>query len=107
MKGSIKDLLQIPGVQGYAIARGKNIQIKLPSKHRLANSKPQIASLYKLLTESDDRPGNVIEIHFDDMVITSFIAKDTMLVVVMSARTNLAMLRMTGKLVLSNLVKEK
>ena len=31
MNGSIKDLLKIPGVHGYVIAKGKNIQIKLPS----------------------------------------------------------------------------
>ncbi len=106
MKGSIKDLLKISGVHGYAIVRGKNISIKLPSRHKFAKAKPLMNNLYQQLN-TPERPGNIIELYIDDMIMTVFMAKNMMLVIFLSSHTNLALLRMTGKLVLANLVKEK
>ncbi|HOO37887.1 MAG TPA: hypothetical protein PLU81_02450 [Deltaproteobacteria bacterium] len=107
MKGTIKDLLKVSGVHGYIIAREKNIQIKLPSRHKFSGAKNNIKSLYDSLVPVKDRPGNVVEIFLEDMVLTIFISGMTMLMVMSSLRVNLALLRMTGKLVLANLVKEK
>jgi hypothetical protein len=107
MKGTIKDLLKVSGVHGYIIAREKNIQIKLPSKHKFADAKNTIRSLYENLVPQKNRPGNVVEIFLEDMVLTIFISGMTMLMVMSSMRVNHALLRMTGKLVLANIVKEK
>ncbi len=107
MNGSIKDLLKIPGVHGYVIAKGKNIQIKLPSRHRFAASKDRIRLLYEEAMGDSRRPGNMVEIYTEDMVLTMYFSGDVMLMVISSRRTNLALLRMTGKLVLANMIKEK
>jgi hypothetical protein len=107
MKGTIKDLLKISGVHGYAIARDKNMQIKLPSKHRFAGAKNQIKLLYDGLVQAPKRPGNTMEIFFEDLVLTVFLSGMTMLMVLSSTRVNLALVRMTGKLVIANLAKEK
>lgn len=106
MKGTIKDLLQIPGVQGYVIAQGKNIQIKLPVKHRFASAKDRLMHLYHDLSKDDKRPGNTVEILLDDTLMTAFLAGSTMLLVLSSLRVNQALLRMTGKLIIANLGKE-
>ncbi len=107
MKGTIKDLLKVAGVHGYIIAREKNIQIKLPSRHKFSGAKNNIRLLYDSLVPVEDRPGNVVEIYLDDMVLTIFISGMTMLMVMSSMRVNLSLLRMTGKLVLANIVKER
>jgi len=107
MRGTIKDILHITGVQGYIIVTEKNIQIKLPSKHKLARAKDRIRRLYNDLADEKQRPGNVVEIYLKDMIVTVFMNKTTMLLVLSSQRVNLALLRMTGKLTLSNIVKEK
>ena len=107
MKGTIKDLLKVSGVHGYIVAREKNIQIKLPSRHKFSGAKDRIRLLYDTLTNEKSRPGNIVEIHLEDMVLTIFISRTTMLMVMSSLRANLALLRMTGKLVLANMVKEK
>ena len=107
MKGTIKDLLKVSGVHGYIIAREKNIQIKLPSKHKFSGAKSHISLLYESLVPVKDRPGNVVEIYLEDMVLTIFISGITMLMVMSSMRVNLSLLRMTGKLVLANIVKER
>jgi hypothetical protein len=107
MKGTIKDLLNITGVQGYIIASGRNIQIKLPSRHGLANAKDRLMDLYKDLIEEGKKAGNTIEICMEDTIITIFLSSSTMLMVVSSCIANMALLRMTGKLVLANIVKEK
>jgi hypothetical protein len=106
MKGSIKDLLQIPGVQGYITAQGKSIQIKLPAKHKYSGAKDRLILLYKELTETHDRPGNTVEILLDDMLLTIFLTGKTMLMVLSSLRANQALLRMTGKLIIANMNKE-
>lgn len=106
MKGTIKDLLKVSGVQGYIIASHKNIQIKLPSMHRLAGAKDRIKLLYDDLMQAKKRPGNTIEVFLDDMVMTIFISGTTMLIVLSSALVNLALVRMTGKLVVANIMKE-
>lgn len=106
MKGTIKDLLKVSGVQGYILASRKNIQIKLPSKHRLAGAKDRIKLLYDDLVHSKKRPGNTIELFLDDMVMTIFVSGMTMLMVLSSAQVNLALVRMTGKLVIANIAKE-
>jgi hypothetical protein len=106
MKGSIKDLLQIPGVQGYITVQGKSMQIKLPSKHKFSNAKDRLWLLYKELIETRERPGNTVEILLDDMLLTIFLTGTTMLMVLSSLRTNQALLRMTGKLIISNMHKE-
>ncbi len=107
MKGTVKDLLKISGVHGYAIVRDRNMQIKLPSKHRFAGAKNQIKILYDDLMQAQKRPGNTIEIYLEDLVLTVFISGITMLMVLSSTRVNLALVRMTGKLVIANLAKEK
>lgn len=106
MKGTIKDLLQIPGVQGYVIAQGKNIQIKLPAKHKLSTAKEQLTLLYNDLTLNVKRPGNTVEILLEDILLTAFLSGGTMLMVISSLRVNQALLRMTGKLIIANMVKE-
>jgi hypothetical protein len=107
MKGTVKDLLKISGVHGYVIARDNALQMKLPSKHRFAGAKRQIKKLYDDLVQSRKRPGNTIEIYFEDLVLTVFLSGVTMLMVLSSTRVNLALVRMTGKLVIANLAKEK
>jgi hypothetical protein len=107
MKGSIKDLLQISGVHGYIIAQGKSMQVKLPSKHIFSGAKDRLWLLYKDLTEGHNRPGNTLEILLDDMLLTVFLAESTMLLVMSSLRVNQALLRMTGKLIIANMNKEK
>lgn len=106
MKGTIKDLLKVSGVQGYIVANQKNIQVKLPSMHRLAGSRDRIKLLYDDLVQAKARPGNTIEVFLDDMVMTIFINGTTMLIVLSSAVVNLALVRMTGKLVIANIAKE-
>lgn len=106
MKGTIKDLLQIPGVQGYVIAQGKSIQIKLPAKHKFAAAKEQLMILYNDLLLNEKRPGNTVEILLEDVLLTAFLSGGTMLMVISSLRVNQALLRMTGKLIISNMVKE-
>lgn len=106
MKGSIKDLLQIPGVHGYITVQGKTMQIKLPSKHNFSGAKDRIVLLYKELLENNNRPGNTVEIMLDDSLLTIFITGKIMLMVLSSLSTNQALLRMTGKLIIANMHKE-
>ena len=106
MKGSIKDLLQIPGVQGYIIAQGKSMQIKLPAKNKFSGAKDELWLLYHDLIGDNSRPGNTVEILLDDVLLTIFLSGETMLVVVSSLRANQALLRMTGKLIIANMTKE-
>ena len=106
MKGAIKDLLQIPGVQGYIIAQGKSMQIKLPSKNKFSGAKDKLWLLYHDLIGDNVRPGNTVEILLDDVLLTVFLSGDTMLMVVSSLRANQALLRMTGKLIIANMTKE-
>ena len=107
MSASIKDLLKIEGVHGYAVVDAKAAQIKLPSRHPLASAKNFFGNLRRQLLEESDRPGSVIEIYLDDMVLTTFINRNTMLTAVSSRRTNLALVRMTGKLVSAALSRDK
>ena len=106
MKGSIKDLLQIPGVQGYIIGQEKGMQIKLPSKHKFSGAKDRLMILYKDLINDNDRPGNTVEILLDDVLLTVFLSGRTMLMVLSSLRVNQALLRMTGKLIIANMSRE-
>jgi hypothetical protein len=106
MKGSIKDLLQIPGVQGYIIAQGKSMQIKLPAKNKFSGAKDRLWLLYHDLMEGNSRPGNTVEILLEDVLLTIFLSGETMLMVVSSLRVNQALLRMTGKLIIANMTKE-
>lgn len=106
MKGTIKDLLQIPGVQGYVIAQGRDMQIKLPAKHKFASAKDRLMVLYRDLLLNDERPGNTVEIILEDILLTAFFSGGTMLMVFSSLRVNQALLRMTGRLIISNMVKE-
>lgn len=95
--------MQIPGVQGYIIAQGKSMQIKLPSKHKFNGAKDRLWLLYRDLMENNHRPGNTVEILLDDMLLTVFLTGNTMLVVLSGLRTNQALLRMTGKLIIANM----
>jgi hypothetical protein len=106
MKGSIKDLLQIPGVQGYIIAQEKSMQIKLPAKNKFSGAKDRMWLLYHDLIGDNSRPGNTVEILLDEVLLTVFLSGETMLVVVSSLRANQALLRMTGKLIIANMTKE-
>ena len=106
MKGSIKDLLQIPGVQGYIMGQGKGMQIKLPGKHKFSGAKDRLMILYNDLISDNDRPGNTVEILLDDVLLTVFLSGSTMLMVLSSLRVNQALLRMTGKLIIANMSKE-
>lgn len=107
MNASIKDLLKIEGVHGYALVDARSVQIKLPSRHRLADNKAFFANLRRQLYEESDRPGSVVEIYLEDMILTAFLSSTTMLTTVASRRTNLALLRMTGKLVTASLTKDR
>ncbi|MGC9325493.1 MAG: hypothetical protein ACP5G0_12190 [Desulfomonilia bacterium] len=107
MKGSIKDLLKISGVHGYAIAQDKSVQIKLPSKHPLAGAKEQLKTLYDDLAGTQSRPGNVVEIFLENLLLTVFLNGSMMLTVFSSPQVNQALVRMTGKLLIANLSKEK
>ncbi|HNY66293.1 MAG TPA: hypothetical protein PKM41_12735 [Deltaproteobacteria bacterium] len=106
MKGTIKDLLKVSGVHGYVIASPKGVQIKLPSKHPLAGTKDRFKALYDELVKSGKRPGNTIEVLWEDMVLTAFISGTASLMVVSAHNVNLALVRMTGKLVMANIIKE-
>ncbi len=106
MKGSIKDLLQIPGVQGYIIVQDKSMQIKLPAKNKFSGAKERLWLLYQDLVGDSNRPGNTVEILLDDVLLTVFLSGTTMLMVVSSLRANQALLRMTGKLIIANMTKE-
>lgn len=107
MKGSIKDLLNIKGVEGYIIATGKNIRIKVPSKHQLQDGKKHIRDLYKEVMKDEERPSNIIEIYLEDALFTIFISESTMMIVLSQKETNPAVLRMTGKLVIAGIAKVK
>ncbi len=106
MKGTIKDLIKLSGVQGYVVVNQKSVQMKLPSMHRFAGSKERIKRLYDDLVLAKKRPGNIVEIFLDDTVLTIFINGTIMLIVLSSPKVNLALVRMTGKLVIANIVKE-
>jgi hypothetical protein len=106
MKGSIKDLLQIPGVQGYIIAQEKGLQLKLPVKNKFSGAKDRIMLLYQDLIGENNRPGSTVEILLDEVLLTVFISGSTMLMVVSGLRVNQALLRMTGKLIIANMTKE-
>jgi hypothetical protein len=106
MKGTIKDLLKVSGVHGYVIAGPKGIQIKLPSKHRLAGEKARFKVIYDDLAQDWKRPGNTVEVLWEDLVLTIFVNGSAVLMVVSSHNVNLALVRMTGKLVMANIVKE-
>jgi hypothetical protein len=107
MKGTIKDLLKVPGVDGYVIASPKSILIKLPSKHRLAGAKDRIKTIYNDLAQPGKRPGSTVEVIWEDLVLTIFLNGAVALMVVSSHSVNLALVRMTGKLVMANILKEQ
>lgn len=106
MKGTIKDLLKVPGVQGYVLAGPKGIQIKLPSKHRLAVAKDRFKAAYDDLVRARRRPGSTVEVLWDELVLTIFINGSASLMVVSGVSVNQALVRMTGKLVMANISKE-
>jgi hypothetical protein len=106
MKGTIKDLLKVSGVHGYVIASPKGIQIKLPSKHLLANAKDRFKTVYSELAGAKKRPGNTVEVVWEDLVLTIFMSGANSLMVVSGFNVNMALVRMTGKLVMANIVKE-
>jgi hypothetical protein len=106
MKGTIKDLLQIPGVHGYIIVQGKTVQIKLPAKHKFADAKERVMLVYNALSDPGKRPGNTVEVLLDDVLLTAFLAGNTMLMVLSGLRVNQALLRMTGRLIIANMGKE-
>ena len=107
MKGTIKDLLNIYGVEGYVITTNKTIQIKIPSKYKTQNTKKQFRDLYKNIMEEKERPGNIIEVYLEDVVVTIFINGSTIMMVLSKKGANSAVLRMTGKLVIAGLAKAK
>jgi hypothetical protein len=106
MKGTIKDLLKVSGVHGYVIAGPKGIQIKLPSKHLLAGAKDRFKIIYDNLVQAPKRPGNTVEVIWEDMVLTIFVNGSAALMVISGNNVNMALVRMTGKLVMANIVKE-
>jgi len=108
MKGSTtKDLMQIPGVQGYAVVDDKSVQIRLPSKHPLASDRERFRRIRRDLAGDGPRLGHTIEIILDDMMMTLFLSGGLMLAVMSSLRVNQALLRMTGRLVLAGMVRER
>lgn len=107
MKGTIKDLLNINGVEGYVIITNKTMQIKIPSKYKTRNTKKQFGDLYKNIMEEKERPGNIIEVYLEDVMVTIFINGSTTMMVLSKKGTNQAVLRMTGKLVIAGIAKAK
>ncbi|HVN72192.1 MAG TPA: hypothetical protein VMU10_09255 [Desulfomonilia bacterium] len=82
------------------------MQIKLPAKHKFSGAKDRLMLLYQDLMGDDNRPGNTVEILLEDELLTIFLSGSTMLMVVSNLRANQALLRMTGKLIIANMVKE-
>ena len=107
MKKSIKDLLKIPGVHGFVLTHDNKVQIKLPSKHPFTAGKEQFQRLYSVLNSSQQRPGNVVEVFLEDLTLTMFLNGRMILTVVSSPQVNHAFVRMTGKLLVAQLSKEK
>jgi hypothetical protein len=106
MKGTIKDLLNIPGVQGYILAEMNNIQIKLPAKFNISNAKEHILKMYKDLVNEKNKPGNIIEIFTLGMAVIVFCSATPLLMVVTNNTANISLIRIKGKLVYANLIKE-
>ena len=107
MKGKIKDLLKISGVRGYAIANRRKIQIKIPVEYRSSDLKERIKNLYSDINKNEKKPGDVIEVYMEDLVITIFLNKVLMMMVISDKTTNLNLLRIIGKLVIANIAKDK
>jgi hypothetical protein len=107
MKGTTKDLLQIPGVQGFAVVDGKGVYLKLPSRHPFSHSKDRFMRLYEELSIKGARPGNTAEILLDNMLFTLFFSGPTMLAVLSDPEVNQALLRMTGRVIIANMVKDR
>ena len=106
MKATIKDLLNIPGVQGYILAEINNIQIKLPAKFNITNAKEHIQQMYKDILNEKNKPGNIIEIFTLGMAVIVFCSAKSILIVVTNNTSNIPLIRIKGKLVYANLIKE-
>jgi hypothetical protein len=106
MKVTIKDLLNITGVQGYILAGRKNIQVKLPSKFNITSIKEHIPKMYKDLMDEKNEPGNIIEIFTLEIAVIVFCSAMPLLIVVTNNAANIPLIRITGKLVHANLIKE-
>lgn len=106
MKGTIKDLLNIPGVLGYIFAGKKDIQIKLPGKINTAAAKENIAGMFSNLMNEKTKPGNIIEISTPEMAVIIFCSTAPYLMVVTDNPANIPIIRIKGKLAHANLIKE-
>ena len=106
MKGTIKDLLNIPGVQGYILAGKNNIQVKLPAKFNITSAKEHIPKMYKDILNEKNKPGNIIEIFSLGMAVIVFCSAMPLLIVVTNNTANIPLIRIKGKLVYANLIKE-
>jgi len=105
MKGTIKDILNIQGVQGYIIAGNSNIQIKLPSKFNISDSKDRISRLVADISKEKNIPGGIIEIFTNDLTLVVFCSSLPVLIVITSNVASLPLVRITGKLVYANILK--
>lgn len=106
MKGSIKDILGIPGVHGYILAAKDNIQVKLPSRFELKDSKNRIGKLFNDIIQGKDFAGNLIEIYAYDMSIVIFCSSEPILAIIASNTAPLSLIRITGKLVYAGITGE-
>jgi hypothetical protein len=106
MKGAIKDLLNIPGVQGYILAEMNNIQIKLPAKFNTLSAKEHISKMHKDILNQKNKPCNIIEIFTSGMAVIVFCSATPILIVVTDNTAGIPIIRIKGKLVHADLVKE-
>ncbi len=105
MEGTIKELLRIPGVRGYAIVTAKKMRIKFPVEYKSRDLKDRFKQLYDDVMDGDKRPGDIVEVCMEDMDITMFINKDLMFLVLSNKITNNTLLRMMGRLISARTVK--
>jgi hypothetical protein len=106
MKGSIKEVLNIPGVQGYIVAGRNGVQVKLPSKFSIPDARERFTRLLNDLADDRNRPNSLIEIFTGSMAVVIFCSASPVLIVVTSNIANLPLIRIRGKLAHLNMVKE-
>jgi hypothetical protein len=106
MKRTIKDLLNIPGVVCYILAEIDNIQIKLQAKFNITSAKEHISKMYRDLLNEKNKPGNIIEIFTLGIAVMAFCSAAPLLKEVTNNTANIPLMRIKGKLVYANLLKE-
>ncbi|HDM32663.1 MAG TPA: hypothetical protein ENG28_02655 [Deltaproteobacteria bacterium] len=105
MEGTIKELLKIPGVRGYAIVTPKKMRIKFPLEYKSRELKDRFRELYNDIMGGGKDTVDIVEVCMEDMDITMFVNKDLVFMVVSNKIANNTLLRMMGRLISAKLVK--